>query len=191
MLEQIIPSKTRRKILGLFFHSPQESFYLRKIVREVNEEVNAVKRELDILSAAKVLAKEKRLNKIFFSLNKNWRFYDEFLRIFAKTNQLSTLIYDNLSKIGKLKYVALSMKYVKKISIKSDEVYLLFVGTVVMPEVQSIITQAEKGFGQEINYTIMTEEEFLFRKKNHDPFIWRFLKQPKIMLVGNEDEFIK
>lgn len=191
MLDQIIPSKTRRKILGLFFHNPQESLYLRKIVREVSEEVNAVKRELDILSKAKVLNKEKRLNKTFFSLNKNWRFYDEFLRIFAKTNKLSSLIYDNLSKIGKVKYIALSMKYVKKIPIKSDEVYFLFVGTIVIPEIQSLIAQVEKEYGLEINYTVMSEEEFIFRKKNNDPFIWRFLKQPKIMLIGQEDEFMK
>lgn len=191
MLEPIIPSKTRRKILALFFQNPQESFYLRKIVRQVNEEVNAVKRELDILSTAKVLIKEKRLNKVFFALNKNWRFYDEFLRIFAKTNQLADLIYANLSKIGKIKYIALSMKYVKKIPIKNEEIYLLFVGLIVVPEVQSLITQAEKEFGQEINYTIMTEEEFIFRKKNNDPFIWRFLKQPKIIFVGQEDDFLK
>lgn len=191
MLDHIIPSKTRRKILELFFQKPEESFYLRKIVREVNEEVNAVKRELDILSKAKVLLKEKRLNKVFFTLNKNWRFYEEFLRIFAKVNQLSNLIYENLQKIGKVKYIALSMKYVKKILIKSDEVYLLFVGTIVIPEVQPLIAQVEKEFGQEINYTVMTEEEFIFRKKNNDPFIWRFLKQPKIMLIGQEDQFLR
>lgn len=191
MLQHLIPSKVRRKILELFFHHPQESFYLRKIVREVNEEVNAVKRELDILSSAKVLQKEKRLNKIFFSLNKNWRFYDEFLRIFAKTSSLATLIENNLSKIGKIKYIALSTKYIKGQPIKEDEIYLLFVGVIVLPEVQSIIAQEEKNFGREINYTVMTEEEFIFRKKNNDPFIWRFLRQPKIMLYGSEDEFLK
>jgi hypothetical protein len=191
MLQHLIPSKVRRKILELFFHHPQESFYLRKIVREVNEEVNAVKRELDILSSAKVLQKEKRLNKIFFSLNKNWRFYDEFLRIFAKTSSLATLIENNLSKIGKIKYIALSTKFIKGQPIKEDEIYLLFVGVIVLPEVQSIIAQDEKNFGREINYTVMTEEEFIFRKKNNDPFIWRFLRQPKIMLYGSEDDFLK
>ena len=38
---------------------------------------------------------------------------------------------------------------------------------------------------------MMTEDELLFRKKNNDPFIWRFLKQPKVMLVGVEDELLK
>lgn len=191
MLEHIIPSKARRKILELFFHHPNESFYLRKIVRDVSEEVNAVKRELDILSEEKLLHKERRLNKIFYTLNKNYQFYDEFMRIFAKDANLSLAIYRNLPKLGKVKFCILSIKYVKQAQIKEDEIYLLFIGVVVVPEVASIVAAEEKEFGREINYTVMTEEEFNFRKRNNDPFIWRFLKQPKIMLVGNEEELLK
>lgn len=191
MLRHIIPSKARRKILELFYHHPGENYYLRRVVRETVEEVNAVKRELDILADEKLLLREKRLNKVFYSLNKNYQFYDEFLRIFTKTGFLSNLIYKNLSKIGKVKFIALSTKFAKNIMIKDDEIYLLFVGIIVIPEVEGIIAQAEKNFGRAINYTVMTEDEFIFRKKNNDPFIWRFLKQPKIMLVGVEEELNK
>jgi len=62
---------------------------------------------------------------------------------------------------------------------------------VVIPEVESIIKEGEKIFGRAINYTVMTEDEFVFRKKNNDPFIWRFLKQPKVMLVGFEEDLVK
>jgi len=191
MLEHIIPSKARRKILELFFHHPGDPFYLRKIVRDTDEEVNAVKRELDILFEAKLLNKERRLNKIFYTLNKNFRFYDEFMRIFAKTSSLTNSFYQNLSKLGKVKFICLSTKFAKKTEIKEDEVYLLLVGTIVVPEVTAIVGEAEKVFGREINYTVMTEDELAFRKKNNDPFIWRFLKQPKIMLVGTEEDLLK
>ncbi len=191
MLQYIIPSKARRKILEIFFHNLSENFYLRQIVRKTNQEVNAVKRELDILLKAKLLIKEKRLNKIFYSLNKNFPFYDEFLRIFTKTTPLANALYQNISKLGKVKFIALSIKFSKKIPIKEDEVYLLIVGTVVIPEVAAIVGEAEKSYGREINYTVMTEDEFAFRKKNNDPFIWRFLKQPKIMLVGVDEDLLK
>ena len=150
-----------------------------------------MKRELDILEKAKVLHKEKRLNKVFYSLNKGVLLYDEFLRIFTKINSLSTLIYKNLSKLGKIKFIALSTKYSKRIPIKEGEIYLLFVGVVVVPELTSIVNEVEKEFEREINYTAMTEEEFAFRKKNNDPFIWNFLKQPKVMLVGLEEDLLK
>ncbi len=191
MLQHIIPSKTRRKILELFYHRPNDVYYLRKMVRELGEEVNAVKRELDILTQEKLLSREKRLNKIFYSLNKHYLFYEEFLRIFAKTNFLSTEIYKNLTKIGKIKFIALSTKFVKNIPIKNDEIYLLVIGITVVPEIEILISNIEKQIDKNINYTVMTEEEFIFRKKNNDPFIWRFLKQPKIMLVGNEEELLK
>lgn len=191
MLHFIIPSKARRKIMELFFHNPKENFYLRRIVREVNEEVNAVKRELDILSEGKVLLKEKRLNKIFYYLNKNYIFYDEFTRIFAKTTLLNELIQKNISKIGKVKFITMAKSLVKEEPVKKDEISLVYVGFIVVPEVESIMHQVENAAGHEINYTVMTEEEFNYRKKSNDPFIWRFLRQPKIMLVGTEEELVK
>lgn len=191
MLQHIIPSKARRKILEFFFHRPTEPFYLRRIVREIGEEVNAVKRELDILTDEKLLTRERRLNKIYYSLNRNYHLYDEFTRIFSKTTPTAATIYKNLSNIGKIKYIAVSLKLSKNIPIKEDEIHLLFVGVVVVAEVEAIIKDGEKNFGHPINYTVMTEDEFQFRKKNNDPFIWRFLKQPKVMLVGSEDELLK
>lgn len=191
MLHHIIPSKARRKILELFFHNTKENFYLRRIVREVNEEVNAVKRELDILSEAKVLLKEKRLNKVFYSLNKNWIYFDEFLRIFAKTGPIYQLIQKNTSKIGKIKYIAIAKSLIKDEVLRKEDVSLIFVGVIVLPEVETVMNEVENTLGREINYTVMTEDEFAFRKKSNDPFVWRFLRQPKIMLFGSEEELVK
>jgi len=191
MLLHIIPSKARRKILEFFFHRPGETFYLRKVVREINEEVNAVKRELDILTDEKLLIRERRLNKVYYTINKHYQFYDEFLRIFTKTTLLASLLLKNLSSLGKIKYIAISTKFSKNLIIKEDEIYLLMVGTIVGAEIESIIKEVESNYGRPVNYTIMTEDEFVFRKKNNDPFIWRFLKQPKVMLVGVEDELLK
>lgn len=191
MLLHIIPSKARRKILEFFFHHPGENFYLRKIVRDIDEEVNAVKRELDILTDEKLLLRERRLNKVYYALNKSYRYYDEFTRIFTKTGYLADTIFKNLPKIGKVKYIAVSTKFSRKLPIKDDEIYLLIVGVIVIPEIESIMKDSERQYGFSINYTAMTEDEFVFRKKNNDPFVWRFLRQPKVMLVGTEDELLK
>jgi len=191
MLENIIPSKTRRKILEFFFQNPNNSFYLRRVVRELDEEVNAVKRELDILTDEKLLLKEKRLNKVFYNLNKNYIFYDEFLRIFTKNGPILKMIYNNLPRLGKIKYIAFSSRFAKKIPIKDEDIYFLYVGIIVLKELEILMRESEKIFKAPINYTVMTEEEFVFRKKNNDPFIWRFLKQPKIMLVGDEESLMK
>jgi ABC-type oligopeptide transport system ATPase subunit len=100
-------------------------------------------------------------------------------------------ILKNLSKLGKLKYIVISHKFPKRQKISEGEIFILFVGIIVLPEVTKIIAEEEKTYGNEINYTAMTEEEFNFRKKNNDPFIWSFLRLPKILIVGDEDELVK
>ena len=191
LLQHIIPSKVRRKILQLFYHNPDNTYFLREVVRQVDEEVNAVKRELDILFDAKVLSRERRTNKVFYTLNRNCLLYDEFLRIFTKSTPLAQLLVSNSSRLGKVKYIAISTKFSKKTTIKDDEIYVLFVGIIVVPEVEMIMNEARKAFGWDINYTVMTEDELKFRKKNNDPFIWKFLKQPKIMIAGQEEDLLR
>lgn len=191
MLDYLIASKTRLKILRLFYQDPSSQHYLREIVRLIDEEVNAVKRELDILDRAKVLHKEPRLNKVFYTLNVKYILYEEFLRIFAKDNDLARQLLKMAGRLGKLKFVAVSLKYAKKQIIRDDEVYVLFVGTVVVPEVEALLGSMEKSFGRPINFTVMNDEELLFRKRNNDPFLWQFLRTPKVMLVGLEEDLMK
>lgn len=190
MLVNLIPSKTRRKILGLFFQNIDTSYHLRRVGREVAEEINAVKRELDILENARVLKKERRLNKSIYSLNSSYIFFDELLSIFLKEGALSKGIMNELSKKGKLKFVGVSKKFAKKERIPEGEIYILFIGVVPTPEVSKIIEIEEKNYPYEINFTVMTEDEFKYRKKNNDPFIWMFLRQPKVMLIGQEADLV-
>lgn len=186
MLKDIVPSQARRKILALFFQNYGESYHLRRVCREVAQEINAVKRELDILENAKILLKEKRLNKSIYSLNPKYLFFDELLRIFAKELPLSQKIVKDKMRLGKVVFATMSLKLMKKEPIKESEVYLLFVGTVVAAEIQKIIQSVEKDYPFELNYTIMSKTEFDYRKKQNDPFMWTFLREPKVMLIGNE-----
>jgi len=186
MLKDIVPSQARRKILALFFQNYGESYHLRRVCREVAQEINAVKRELDILENAKILLKEKRLNKSIYSINPKYIFFDELLRIFAKELPLSQKIMKDKARLGKVAFAAMSLKLIKKEAIKQSEVYVIFVGTVVAAEVQKHIQSVEKDYPFEINYTIMPKTEFDYRKKQNDPFIWTFLREPKVMLIGSE-----
>ena len=187
MLEHFIPSKTRRKILALFYSDITKIYHLRQISREVDEEINAVKRELDILEKAKFVIKEKRVNKVIFTINQKHIFFDDFLRIFFKENQLIKDLLGNQAKLGKVKLLTISKKLTLREKINPSEIYILFVGTVVSQEVNQIIKNNQVFYPYEINYSIMDEEEFLFRKKNNDPFIGSFLKNPQIIIIGSED----
>ena len=66
----------------------------------------------------------------------------------------------------------------------------LNVGTVVIPELSILIRDEEARRKQEINYTVMTEEEFSFRKKRVDPFITSIIYGSRVMLIGDEEHLL-
>jgi hypothetical protein len=84
----------------------------------------------------------------------------------------------------------LSGKFTRKVRETPDAVDLLIVGTVVLPELALVIKQEEAKRGKEINYTVMTEEEFVFRKKRLDPFIVSVISGSRIMLIGDEESML-
>jgi hypothetical protein len=54
-----------------------------------------------------------------------------------------------------------------------------------------LIKEEEKKRGREINYSTMSEEEFVFRKKRNDPFLEGILRASKLMILGDEEELLK
>ena len=191
-LADIITSKVRIKILELFFSNLKEVYHVRGIVRETSEEINAVRRELTKMEKDGLLTKEPRGNRIYYSIRPEYPLFGDLVSMVAKTTGLGKVIIENKNKIGRVSFVMFSGKFVQHLDRKrDDDVDILVVGEVVLPELASIIRTEETTRDAEINYTAMTEEEFAFRKKNNDPFIWRFLKQPKVMLVGQEEDIVK
>ena len=73
---------------------------------------------------------------------------------------------------------------------KDDEVDILVVGDVVLPELATLIRQEETLRGQEINYTVMSRDEYEFRKKRRDPFLLGILSRSRVMIIGDEEELV-
>lgn len=187
MLKDLITSKTRVKLLSLFLDGGAEMYHVREIVRRVSEEINAVRRELILLEKKGILTREPRANRVYYYLDKNYPFYYDLVRLHAKTNGIGADIIKNRVKLGKIKYAMLSGKFTRRIRENPDDVDLLIVGTVVLPELTLIVKQEEGKRGEEINYTVMTEEEFIFRKKRLDPFITSVISGSRVVLLGDEE----
>lgn len=190
MLEDIIISRVRVKVLTLFFTNPGKMFYVREIVRQTSEEINAVRRELAHLEKAGMAAKEARANRVYYLFRKDYPLYLELLELVAKTTGLGGEIIKNKMKLGKLKFVMLSGRFARGLAAKQNNVDLLVVGTVVMPELAQIVRAEETRRKKEINYTMMTPEEFEFRKRRRDPFILSVIYGSRIMIIGDEEELV-
>ena len=74
---------------------------------------------------------------------------------------------------------------------ENQDVDLLIVGQIVLPELQSLVANEQTKKEFEINYSFMDEAEFEFRVRRRDPFILRVLMQPKIMLIGDEEQLLE
>lgn len=190
MFDDLITSKSRVKLLDVFLSSPFEMHHVRDLVRRTNDEINAVRRELAFLEKKGILNREPRANRVYYSLSRSYPFYYDLLNIGSKTIGLGKEILKNRAKLGKIKYAMFSGKFAKRTKNNPEEVDLLIVGNVVLPELALIVKNEERRIGKEINYTVMSEEEFSFRKKRNDPFIYSILSGSRVMLIGEEESML-
>ena len=79
--------------------------------------------------------------------------------------------------------------FLNRAKINKDELDLLVIGEIVLPELEALIKAEEKEFGREINYAVLAKDEFEFRKARRDPFIMEVMYGVKVMVIGDEAEF--
>ena len=190
MFSDLITSKSRVKLLSVFLGAPDEMYHVRELVRRTNDEINAVRRELFFLEKKGILIREPRANRVYYSLSKSYPFYYDLIRLGSKNIGLGAEVVKNRVKLGKIKYAMFSGRFLRKMKEHPDEVDFLIVGNVVLPELALLIREEEKRLNTEINYTVMTEEEFDFRKKKRDPFILAILSGSRVMLMGDEEAML-
>lgn len=189
-MQDFIMSKVRLKLITEFLSNPTEMFYIRQLTRNLDEEINAVRRELLHLTARGMLKDEKRGNRIYYSFNKNYLFHKELLSMVGKSTGLGLSIAKAAPKLGKLKYVMISGRFLRQMPRAKDTVDLLIVGDVILPQLSDLIREQEAKLSREINYTVMTEEELAYRKTHNDPFIARILEGSRVMIIGDEEDLV-
>lgn len=188
-LEDLIISRVRVKMLTLFLSHPGTIFHVRDIVRKVGEEINAVRRELAHMEKAAMVSKEQRANRLFYSFRKDYPLFFELLTIIGKTSGLGADILKHKPKLGKIKFAMISGRYIRHVPKKAGtDVDVLVVGNIVLPELSQLVKAEEVRREQEINYTVMSEEEFTFRKRRRDPFVLSILAGARVMIIGDEEE---
>lgn len=165
-------------------------FYVRQLTRITKEEINAIRRELDHLQKAGLLASEKRGNRLYYSVRTSFPLYPELTNLVIKSTGFGRLIIKSRSKLGFVKFAFVSQKLSRGLKREAEEVDLMIIGKTIMPQVALLVKQIEKMLTTEINYSCMTEEEFNYRKSHKDPFMMKVLLQPRITLIGDEIQLL-
>lgn len=188
MLADLVISQVRLKTLYLFFENQKSTYHVRELVRVLQEEINAVRRELAFLEKKGILKKEPRGNRIYYSLRRDYPYYFDILELTAKCNHLGKEILKFRNKLGKIKFAMLSGSFVRGEPFDDKKVDLLVVGQVVLPELDILVKNEQVRKNREMNFTVMSEEEFKFRKQRNDPFVLSVLLGSRVMLIGDEEE---
>ena len=189
-VDYLFISKVRVKILRLFFLHPDVPYHIRGVVREISEEINAVRRELLRLEQIKLLKSERKGNRLYFTLQEDFPFYNELLSIVYKTFGLGGEIIRCQKELGDVKFALLTKAYTKGIKSGMQDIDLFLVGKLNVPALTAAVQRAERQTSREINYTVLKESEFVLRKKRRDAFVISILQGSKVMLIGDEDELV-
>lgn len=189
-LKDFMISRVRVTLYKIFFDDPNEMYYVRQLTRKSREEINAVRRELSKMEEIGLLKNEKRGNRLYYYLNQGYDFFEELLGMVTKSIGIGLALRKNQKQLGKVKFAMLSGKFVRRKDRDENEVDLLVVGDLVLPELAAIVKKEEARRKTEINYTVMTQDEFVFRKKRRDPFLLSILSKSRFMIIGDEEGLV-
>lgn len=191
MLKDLLISKVRVKLLEIFLSDPNQMYHVRDLVRRTAEEINAVRRELAHMEGAAMVKKEARGNRLYYWFRKDYPLYDDLCSIITKTTGFGAILLKNRNKLGKLNLVMFSGRFVRQLPrLDPSDVDVLIVGEVVLPELSVLVRAEETRKEREINYTVMTDEEFKFRKVRRDPFLQKILLGSRVMIIGDQEQLV-
>ena len=125
MLEELITSKTRLRLLIKFFISQANRGYLNGLATEMGESTNAIRKELNHLQGAGYLQKVKVDNKVEYKANTKHPLFDVLQKVVLKHLGLEDVVETVLDRIGNVKQIILVGDYAKGNDTGLIEVFLI------------------------------------------------------------------
>lgn len=154
MLESLISSKTRVKLLLRFFLNPERVGYLRSLAGEFGESTNSVRLELNRLEGAGILTSATKGNKKLFKTNENHPLYKEMRNMVLKHVGIDHVIENVIDSLGDVQSVFIEGQLAK--GLDSDTIDLIVVGLVDEKYLKDLCKKAEKLVKRKITY-LLTE----------------------------------
>lgn len=173
MIESLITSKTRIKLLLKFFLNSQTKSYLRSLETEFNESTNSIRVELNRLEHAGLLDSSTHGNKKMFFANTKHPLFNDINNILKKFVGIDQIIEQVTTKIGELDSAYLTGDFA--IGKDSKIIDLVLVGNHIdRSYIETLIEKAERMISRRIKYIVLTEDEMLqFYNNKPALLIWK------------------
>ena len=192
MVDSLFGSKTRVKLLHLFLNNPEKSFYVREITRMIDEQINSVRRELANMVSVGIVQQDAIDNKLYYSVNDDYPYIKPLAAIFSDKNTEGgagaaggVSWKDSLGRMRGLKLAIISGKLVVG---SSSAVDLLLVGDDMSAvTIKNLVKKIEKDRKIEINYAVISYDDFYYRMSVKDRFIMDIVRNKHSVLVDAEN----
>lgn len=205
MFEQLFGSKTRVKLLQLFFENPNRSFYVREITRKIDEQINSVRRELANLLSIGIITSDANNNRLYYEVNQKYEHYSALAAIFggrpfesapakedAKTSKKTDFkpkvdmpaehpLAKDLRATGHIDLALFTGQFTRD---ESSGIDLLVVGDVNQAKIKRFIAELEKTEGKELRYTVISPANYNYRLQINDRFINNVLGAKKQVIIN-------
>lgn len=190
MIDALFGSKTRVKLLHLFLNNPGKAFYVREITRLIDEQINSVRRELANMLAVGIITSDTSDNKLYYKVEQRYQYYVPLRAIFGESaaetspSRGKVGIADILQTVPELRLV-LASGVLKRGS--TSAIDLLFVGSIQPAKLKRAIKAIEAVEGRELNYALISFDEFYYRRSIRDKFITEITQGPHEVLVDTDN----
>lgn len=191
-LVEVLFGAYRRQVLSLLLLRPDESFYVREIGRLTGVPAGSLHRELKLLTEAGLLVRSTAGNQVRYEASRECPIYEELTAIFRKTAGLGDVLRDLLSPLADKISLAFIFGSVAQAKEKAtSDIDLLVVGAVSFSAVVEACHFGRERLGREVNPVVMSKVAFQTKQREHDRFVSRVLKEPKLFLIGDASELRK
>lgn len=183
MLKRLFTSNTRIKLLTLFLLNPEEQYFIRELTRKLDEQINSIRRELDNLKKMGLLKAKTRNRKKYYIINKNFILFNELRNIILKAQSDKENIAKKLTSFGEIDVIVLAGLFVEK----DAAIDLLLVGDINRRQLEDFFTN-ELETKRPVRFSIMSKEEYQYRKKCQDKFLHDIIADPDNIVALNKLE---
>ncbi len=189
MIDHIFP-KARQRLLGILLPQPNQEFYLRELIRRSGLGQGSVQQELASLTKAGIILRRKDGNRVYYRANVSAPIYSELKGLMLKTAGLADVLRNALKpEAGRIGFAFVYGSVARGDESAQSDIDLMVIGTVSFRRLSEIVGSAQEYLGREINPTIYSKSEFLAKLKDGHHFCRSIVREPKLFILGEEDEF--
>ncbi|MHA1584632.1 MAG: ArsR family transcriptional regulator [Promethearchaeota archaeon] len=176
MIESLITSKTKIKLLLRFFLNTNNQGYLRQLAKEFGESTNSIRVELNKLEEAKILNSKKVGRNKIFKANSKHPLFNEIRQIVLKSTGIDKVLSNIINKLGDVHLAFVRGDYA--IGKDSGLIDLVVVGNEInIDELKRVTNKTEKLIDRKINVLTLSKNEYKKLEEN-------FNLEPKLILLG-------